>query len=376
MESHNSQYNTSFGDDVGYGSYALYHSTPLERGDSRRTLSSEGSSGMYPEDVFFAASPSYDIMMQQGAEGLYEESSEEYYGYSDSQASQAHDPQAAALIFARVLPDIELAATQASESAMALTNAQSRLSPETLYITSEAIEQYIRDRGDKTPAGEEVQREAIQSILYDNLSWCFQACYNTEQLAEAVMLMLREAAWQIQLRVEGHVVHEISRFAILVVLDELKKVYNPSLSQGPQPLSGSSSVKDQYICHAPGCNQKVFGRSADLERHIKMIHVSEDKRRKYICDYKKCDRYHKPFYRQDHFRDHLRNQHKEDLPLRSLKTDPQWWATRSHRAIYGGWWRCNRCLLVRVDIKKHGFACSGCGHHCEIDRQRFRQSAG
>jgi hypothetical protein len=54
--------------------------------------------------------------------------------------------------------------------------------------------------------------------------------------------------------------------------------------------------------------------------------------------------------------------------------DPEWWKGRSHRAMFGGWWRCNRCLAVRVNYAKYGFVCPGCNSPCETERQRYRMS--
>lgn len=93
-----------------------------------------------------------------------------------------------------------------------------------------------------------------------------------------------------------------------------------------------------------------------------------------MCDYKRCPRHKSPFLRQDHFRDHLRTYHKEDLLRRGISEDHEWWMSRSRHAMFGGWWRCNRCLVRRVNYAKHGFICPGCGNACETERQRYRTS--
>lgn len=104
-----------------------------------------------------------------------------------------------------------------------------------------------------------------------------------------------------------------------------------------------------------------------------MVHVDDEKKKKYMCDYRKCPRHDTPFFRQDHFRDHLRLYHKEDLLRRGTKPDREWWSSRSARAMFSGWWRCNRCLVVRVEQAKHGFVCPGCGNPCEAERRRERE---
>jgi hypothetical protein len=137
-----------------------------------------------------------------------------------------------------------------------------------------------------------------------------------------------------------------------------------------------TTEKERYPCLIPGCKQKGFSRSADLDRHYKMVHLGEEHKKKYACDYKKCARHDAPFFRQDHFRDHLRLFHKEDLLKRgSGAPDRSWWESRSPRAMFAGWWRCNRCLVVRVDYERHGFVCPGCGNPCEAERQKYRMAA-
>lgn len=107
-----------------------------------------------------------------------------------------------------------------------------------------------------------------------------------------------------------------------------------------------------------------------------MVHVDDEAKKKFTCDYRKCPRHEKVFYRQDHFRDHLRDYHKEDLPRRGSNSgaDGEWWGSRAPRAVLGGWWRCNRCLVVRVDQAACGFVCPGCGNPCEPERQKYRMA--
>ena len=101
------------------------------------------------------------------------------------------------------------------------------------------------------------------------------------------------------------------------------------------------------------------------------MHLGAEHKTKHLCDYKKCERHVRPFFRQDHFRDHLRIYHKEDLLRRGTKADREWWASRAPRPIFKGWWRCSRCL-VRVDLDANGFVCDACGSQCEKERQRYR----
>ncbi|KAK0638645.1 hypothetical protein B0T16DRAFT_421486 [Cercophora newfieldiana] len=147
----------------------------------------------------------------------------------------------------------------------------------------------------------------------------------------------------------------------------------PTLEDAAVP-SSPNAAKEEYHCKVPGCNGKNFGRSADLDRHNRMVHdEGVEQRKTYCCDYTKCPRHKTPFYRIDHYRDHLRDQHKEDLPRRGIKPDKAWWMSRSPRAVSHGWWRCERCLVKRVDIETDGYICPLCGNSCGLLRQGYRQ---
>jgi len=134
--------------------------------------------------------------------------------------------------------------------------------------------------------------------------------------------------------------------------------------------ASSASQPGKFPCLWPECPAKAFGRAADLDRHIKMVHCRGN-HKGFLCDYPRCPRNKTPFSRQDHFRDHLRDFHKEDLPRRGQAEDAVWWAERAARAVYEGWWRCNKCL-GRVVVQTDGYICAGCGTHCEGDRQAVR----
>ncbi len=104
------------------------------------------------------------------------------------------------------------------------------------------------------------------------------------------------------------------------------------------------------------------------------MHLADEKKPKFQCDYKRCSRHTNPFLRQDHFRDHLRTFHLEDILRRGNPGNEEWWLKRSKRAMQGGWWRCSRCLL-RVAQAEHGWLCAGCGNPCEKERREYRSRA-
>ena len=102
----------------------------------------------------------------------------------------------------------------------------------------------------------------------------------------------------------------------------------------------------------------------------------------YPCDYVKCSRAKGPFTRKDHYRDHLKDYHKEDLGAakgeRAAKTVEQkrkWQKAqevwRTERKIRPNQWRCVKCLY-RVYVDNDGWNCPMCHQECEIDRQKSR----
>lgn len=145
--------------------------------------------------------------------------------------------------------------------------------------------------------------------------------------------------------------------------------------------SSSSSSTNKFLCLMPSCN-KQFNRPADLDRHMKFIH-RKDAIPAMACDYRRCARHKNPFHRPDHFRNHLRDQHKEDLLKRNeaapAPEDP-WWRDRAAAAVYGEYWRCTKCFArVPLDGGRDDdgtgsmWKCAGCGNYCEAERQTVRE---
>lgn len=123
------------------------------------------------------------------------------------------------------------------------------------------------------------------------------------------------------------------------------------------------------ICLKNRC-ARSFRRKADLERHYLQCHTPADKKMKYPCDWRKCQRAKDPFHRRDHCRTHLRDYHLEDLMRRGSPAGENldWW---DNRVVKLAWWRCARCL-IRVKVREHGYTCSKCGTSCETERQEHR----
>lgn len=131
--------------------------------------------------------------------------------------------------------------------------------------------------------------------------------------------------------------------------------------------------RNRFPCQYPGpCpgKQSVFGRPADLERHYKNVHA--DARDTFPCDYSKCPRHQEAFMRKDHYRDHLKDFHKEDISSAKgdkKTTNDNWWKERN---ISAKSWRCARCLVKNV-VAKVGWECSKCHIPCEEERIKARE---
>lgn len=188
----------------------------------------------------------------------------------------------------------------------------------------------------------------------------------------------------------------------------------PSSKHGRGSGSGSkggsdSSSKNKFVCTQAECNGPVFTRMADLERHMRHIHTDADKKERFLCDYSACSRSATPFHRKDHYREHLREYHLEDLLKRGSNANHHTAASSSSAGATSGpdslspstaaaasstadfkrnkkllqetqlqnckteneWWRCARCLQ-RVDIAGRGWTCPSCKGSIEEPRKSIR----
>lgn len=162
----------------------------------------------------------------------------------------------------------------------------------------------------------------------------------------------------------------ISRYPQVGVTFERKFKYN-ILTFRRNPKKG------EHPCQYPStiCAERApFKRPADLQRHYQNVHASGEARDEYFCDYTRCTRNRNAFSRKDHYRNHLKEYHKEDLGRaqghRTL-TKKAWITMQSNwldeRQISAKWWRCSKCLS-RIQIATEGFECPHCKSSCEKER--------
>lgn len=154
-----------------------------------------------------------------------------------------------------------------------------------------------------------------------------------------------------------------------------------------------------------------FKRPADLERHYRHVHkvkpvasregsaspsatplspfddtgnyrAKAKEEEIYICDRGGCSRNaSNPLERKDHFRDHLREFHKEDVGREKWKKDEtdevrreKQMAWEDGRVINPGRWRCIKCL-TNNKVSRDGWVCGGvgCKGVCEDKRREVRE---
>jgi hypothetical protein len=136
------------------------------------------------------------------------------------------------------------------------------------------------------------------------------------------------------------------------------------------PRSDVEVPNTSHICTVPGCESKTsFKRKADLMRHFEQIHQASEQKKQFYCDYSKCDRSQDPFGRIDHFRQHYRDFHGEDLPRKSGES-ANWYADKK-QSVSKRRWRCVKCLN-KVTIEDSGFTCDNCNTPCETQRRQIR----
>ncbi|RSM20792.1 hypothetical protein CDV31_000482 [Fusarium ambrosium] len=147
--------------------------------------------------------------------------------------------------------------------------------------------------------------------------------------------------------------------------------YSSAYSAGSEDtVVPGPSDQGSPMCLHPGCTAKPFKRIADLQRHYRNTHNPDETKDAYFCDYSRCTRAHEPFRRRDHYRDHLREYHREDIQKRGVTINEEWLNDRNYAS---SWWRCPRCL-IRVHISKNDFECPGCKGSCESKRKEKRRS--
>ncbi|KAK7937590.1 SET and WW domain protein [Apiospora aurea] len=120
-------------------------------------------------------------------------------------------------------------------------------------------------------------------------------------------------------------------------LDNLKREYEEGENMTSPSQNGSKPQKRLpqarlFLCNSDGCT-KSFNRNTDLQRHIQNAHYKVET--PILCDYPKC-KY--PISRKDHYREHLREYHREDLVPKKKKADKIWWDEWWRERKYGNEW--------------------------------------
>ncbi|KAF2836422.1 hypothetical protein M501DRAFT_1033532 [Patellaria atrata CBS 101060] len=79
--------------------------------------------------------------------------------------------------------------------------------------------------------------------------------------------------------------------------------------------ASSANPENKYVCLWKGCNDFLFTRATDLDRHYKAVHL---KRREFFCPVLGCPRHvlaevRHPFPRKDKRSDHVRKAHRNQF---------------------------------------------------------------
>ena len=138
-----------------------------------------------------------------------------------------------------------------------------------------------------------------------------------------------------------------------------QKITNVTASgntEDSEEVSNEDNEEVKLRCPSTGCSLQA--RKNELEMHTATAHGFH----LCICDHEGCILW---YYRIDQLRDHLRDEHKEDLPQ---KGKGNWYTSRQFSE---DWWRCTRCLR-RIECTKPDWKCGMCRISCEPDRVTFR----
>jgi hypothetical protein len=110
------------------------------------------------------------------------------------------------------------------------------------------------------------------------------------------------------------------------------------------------------------------------------VHSHSDTQDTYHCDYPKCNRHRDPFTRKDHYRDHLRDFHLEDIGCakdekirKGKKGEKEQRIWLSERKISPERWRCGKCLVMNM-VSGSGWTCQSCQIPCGEEQRSRRES--
>ncbi|KAL5624765.1 hypothetical protein BROUX41_004825 [Berkeleyomyces rouxiae] len=132
-------------------------------------------------------------------------------------------------------------------------------------------------------------------------------------------------------------------------------VFPPSsLSPTTMAAAASSAIGSSltgFCCNIHGCKRRIFKRKADLERHMRHVHLPVSDRKSFYCDYPRCNRakHDAPFHRRDHLRDHYRDYHKDEVVKQGAVPAAAAAAAAGTEPVDArrDWWRCAKCLYRR-----------------------------
>lgn len=152
---------------------------------------------------------------------------------------------------------------------------------------------------------------AQEQGLYDPTSWEFQE--NTLLEEPESELGCRQVLTDTELKAESSDMPvDVSRSHPSQPRMNYQRGKNSKNRQGQH-----GAQKRKCKCTFDGCDKK-FTRTADRQRHEKYVHLDGRSKQNIVCDYPECSRHRLPFSRKDHYREHLRDFHFEDITKRGV----------------------------------------------------------
>ncbi|KAJ9669205.1 hypothetical protein H2201_000556 [Coniosporium apollinis] len=105
----------------------------------------------------------------------------------------------------------------------------------------------------------------------------------------------------------------VSSFVAQSHTDGTPQPFDQAIQAALANLENEANPPNKHICFVPGCKKNQFTRGADLQRHIKTVHVRDEA---FYCEVKGCRRHEhaiggqRPFPRKDKMMEHMRTVHK------------------------------------------------------------------
>lgn len=195
----------------------------------------EGTDGETSPDLLLYTCPS---SQPQDADYILSATGSQHHMYVGQPIPQDLQFLSPSQLFDCEITDIEQAARRATRNASSLIlSGASSGEGKPFVITHKAVDEELR-RG--RSRDQEAARAAVQNVLYKQL---YRKFHDMDHYSTDAAGILDEAAYQLQLRLQGPEVSEICYYAISIVLAKLRQDLEPAKPAGDHGLSSSVRVQ-------------------------------------------------------------------------------------------------------------------------------------